>query len=269
MAAGLGITTLLLVTVVSLTTASTTVRFGALSVSDSPAASSALKLAVEYVNENTLVPNVILEYIENTTTSLDFLDMIQHECFQASQGVVAVIGPPLSSQVKATSPVSTGLSLPQIGPEATDPTLGNAQHYPQLVRISWPDSVLSRALIDLLEYFSWDQMSIFVSNDDFGLHGLVDFQLIAGQNGWRIHTLQSFDPTENAADIEVTSQLRVIKDTGSRIIVLHCLAPYAAEILREASTMDMTGTGWAWVVSDGITGLVSFISVSRLLVNLH
>ena len=72
------------------------------------------------------------------------------------------------SQVKATSPVSTGLSLPQIAPEAADPTLGNAQHYPQLIRISWPDSVLSRALIDLLEHFSWDQMSIFVSNDDYG-----------------------------------------------------------------------------------------------------
>ncbi|XP_066287209.1 glutamate receptor ionotropic, kainate 2-like [Branchiostoma lanceolatum] len=213
----------------------------ALSVSDFPAASSALRLAVEYVNEKQLVPNVTLEYIEYTTTSLDFLDMIQYECFQASQGVVAVMGPSLSSQVKATSPVSTGLSLPQISPEALDPTLGNAQQYPQLVRISWPDSVLSRALIDLLEHFSWDQMSIFVSNDDYGLHGLVDFQLIAGQNGWRIHTIQSFDPTENAADIEMTSQLRVIKDT--------------AEILREASAMDMTGAGWAWVVSDGITAL--------------
>ncbi|XP_078618356.1 glutamate receptor 2-like [Branchiostoma floridae x Branchiostoma japonicum] len=247
----------LLVAAASLATASTTVRFGALSDSAFPAASSALRIAVEYVNENNVIPGVVLEYIENTTTSLAFLDMIQHECLQASQGVVAVMGPILSSQVKATSPVSTGLSLPQIAPEAADPTLGNAQQYPQLVRISWPDSVLSRALIDLLEHFSWDQMSIFVSNDDYGLHGLVDFQLIAGQNGWRIHTIQSFDPTENAADIEVQSQLRVIKDTGARIIVLHCLASYAAEIVREASTMDMTGAGWAWVVSDGITSYAS------------
>ncbi|XP_019617116.1 PREDICTED: glutamate receptor 2-like [Branchiostoma belcheri] len=230
----------------------------ALSMSEFPAASSALKLAVEYVNENGLVPNVILEYIENTTTALAFLDMIQHECYQAKQGVVAIMGPILSSQVKASSPVSTGLSLPQIAPEATDPTLGNAQQYPQLIRISWPDSVLSKALIDLLEHFSWDQMSIFVSNDDYGVHGLVDFQLIAGENGWRIHTIQSFDPTENAADIVVQSQLGVIKDTGARIIVLHCLASYAAEILRVASTMDMTGAGWAWVVSDGITGLDLF-----------
>ncbi|XP_066275462.1 glutamate receptor 2-like [Branchiostoma lanceolatum] len=229
-------------------------QFSALSVSDFPAASSALKIAVEYVNEKQLVPNVILDYTENTTTtSLDFLHMIQNECFQASQGVVAVIGPVLSSQVKATSPVSTGLSLPQIAPEATDPTLGNAQQYPQLVRISWPDSVLSKALIDLLEHFSWDQMSIFVSNDDYGTHGFKEFQDLAGQKGWRIHTIQSFDPTEAAADIEVHEQLKAIKDTGARIIVLHCLAPYAAEILREASTMDMTGADWAWVVSDRIT----------------
>ncbi|XP_066288089.1 uncharacterized protein [Branchiostoma lanceolatum] len=120
----------------------------------------------------------------------------------------------MHTPVKAASPVSTGLSLPQIAPEATDPTLGNAQQYPQLVRISWPDSVLSKALIDLLEHFSWDQMSIFVSNDDYGTHGFKEFQDLAGQKGWRIHTIQSFDPTETAADIEVHEQLKAIKDTG-------------------------------------------------------
>ncbi|XP_035681483.1 glutamate receptor 2-like [Branchiostoma floridae] len=227
---------------------------GALSVSDFPAASSALRLAVEYVNENRLVPNVTLECIENTTTSLAFLKMIQQECYQASQGIVAVIGPASTSQVIASSLVSSGLSLPQIAPEATDPTLGNSQQFPQLIRISWPDSVLSKALIDLLEHFSWDQMSILVSNDAFGTHGLAVFQLIAGQKKWVIHTMQSFDPTENPEDIEMRSQLRVIKQTGARIVVLHCLARYAAEILREASAMGMAGHGWAWVVSDGITG---------------
>ncbi|XP_078700017.1 uncharacterized protein LOC144926857 [Branchiostoma floridae x Branchiostoma belcheri] len=255
---GLGTVVLFLVTAASFVTADRVVQFGALSVSDFPAASSALKLAVEYVNENQLVPNVTLEYIENTTTSLAFLDLIQHECYQASHGVVAIMGPILSSQVKATSSVSTGLSLPQIAPEATDPTLGNAQQYPQLVRISWPDSVLSKAFFDLLEHFSWDQMSTFVSNDDYGTHGFMEFQKIAGQNGWRIHTIQSFDPTEDATDIQVHEQLKAIKGTGARIIVLHCLASYAAEILRVASTMDMTGAGWAWVVSDGITGLDLF-----------
>eukprot|EP00058_Branchiostoma_floridae_P025694 XP_002611184.1 hypothetical protein BRAFLDRAFT_88417 [Branchiostoma floridae] len=213
MPTGLRQAAVLLVTAAALVSANTTVRFGALSVSNFPAASSALRLAVEYVNENQLVPNVI-----------------------------------------ASSLVSTGLSLPQIAPEATDPTLGNSQQFPQLVRISWPDSVLSKALIDLLEHFGWDQMSIFVSNDAYGTHGLAVFQLIAGQKKWVIHTMQSFDPTENPADIEMRSQLRVIKQTGARIIVLHCQARYAAEILREASAMGMTGQGWAWVVSDGITG---------------
>ncbi|XP_066275121.1 uncharacterized protein [Branchiostoma lanceolatum] len=157
-------------------------------------------------------------------------------------------------QVKATSPVSLGLSLPQIAPDATDPTLDN-HVYPMLLRMSWPDSVLSLTLVDLVEHFGWDHVSIFISNDDYGTHGLVEFQLIAGQKGWRVHTMQSFDPTENPADIDVTPQLQVIKNTGARIIVLHCLASYAQQILDRASLLGMTGAGWAWVVSDGITGL--------------
>ncbi|XP_035671962.1 glutamate receptor 3.6-like [Branchiostoma floridae] len=233
--------------------AGTTVRFGALT--DDPVDLSALRLAVEYVNENNLVPSVTLEYTENSTDTLAFFDMIRQGCVQASKSIVAVIGPRLSSQVKATSPVSSGLSLPQIAPDATDPTLDNLRQFPMLLRMSWPDSVLGVALVDLVEHFGWDHVSIFVSNDDYGTHGLVEFQLIAGRKGWRVHTMQSFDPTEDPTDIAVTTQLQVIKNTGARIIVLHCLAGYAQQILYEASSLGMTGAGWAWVVSDGITGL--------------
>ncbi|XP_019616632.1 PREDICTED: glutamate receptor 2-like, partial [Branchiostoma belcheri] len=164
----------------------------------------------------------------------------------------------MTREVKASSPVGSGLFLPHIAPEAYDPTLQNAQQYPQLVRISWPNSVFSKTLVDLLEHFSWDQMSVLVSDDDFGTYGLLDFQLLAGQMGWRIHTIQSFDPAENVADTEVRTQLEVIQNTGARVIILHCLASYAAEVLRQASSMDMTGEGWAWVVSDGITGFHLF-----------
>ncbi|XP_078692966.1 taste receptor type 1 member 1-like [Branchiostoma floridae x Branchiostoma belcheri] len=258
MATGVISVVILLLSAAPLASGETIVRFGVLSLSDFPAASSAVKLAVEYVNEKQLVPNVTLQYIENTTVSLTSLDLIQQECFQASQSVMAIIGPTTSSQVKASSAVGSGLFLPHIAPEAYDPTLQNAQQYPQLVRISWPNSVISKTLVDLLEHFSWDQMSILVSNDDFGTYGLLDFQLLAGKKGWHIHTIQSFDPAENVADTEVRTQLEVIKNSGVRIIILHCLASYAAEVLRQASTMDMTGEGWAWVVSDGITGFHLF-----------
>ncbi|XP_078661668.1 glutamate receptor 2-like [Branchiostoma floridae x Branchiostoma belcheri] len=246
---------LLLMTAAVGMAAGTTVRFGALT--DVPEDFSALRLAVEYVNENDLVPNVTLTYtdIYNSTQTLAFFDMIRQACVQASESIVAIIGPRLSSQVKATSPVSSGLSLPQLAPDATDPTLDNLLHFPMLLRMSWPDSVLGVTLVDLVEHFGWDHVSIFASNDDYGTHGLVDFQLIAGQKGWSVHTMQSFDPTEDPADIDVTTQLQVIKSTGARIVVLHCLAPYARQILQESVSLGMTGAGWAWVVSDGVTGL--------------
>ncbi|KAI8481708.1 hypothetical protein Bbelb_405450 [Branchiostoma belcheri] len=331
--------------------AGTTVRFGALT--DVPEDSSALRLAVEYVNENDLVPNVTLAYtdIYNSTQTLAFFDMIRQGYpghFYAATNADNRITDNRHTQfqVKATSPVSSGLSLPQLAPDATDPTLDNPLHFPMLLRMSWPDSVLGVTLVDLVEHFSWDHVSIFASNDDYGTHGLVDFkviagqkgwcsgthglvdfqliagqkgwsvgthglvdfqliagqkgwsvgthglvdfqliagqkgwsvgkgvksaiavcfwsvgthglvdfQLIAGQKGWSVHTMQSFDPTEDAADIDVTTQLQVIKSTGARIVVLHCLAPYARQILQESVSLGMTGAGWAWVVSDGVTGL--------------
>ncbi len=46
---------------------------------------------------------------------------------------------------------------------------------------------------------------------------------------------------------------------GVRIILLFCLAPHAKIILQEASKSGMTSAGWAWLVSEGITNLVSLI----------
>ena len=41
-----------------------------------------------------------------------------------------------------------------------------------------------------------------------------------------------------------------------RVVILHCEAVMAKEVLRQADALDMTGPGWAWVVTDGTTGSV-------------
>ena len=45
-------------------------------------------------------------------------------CWQAEQGVMAIIGARSSTATKSMSPVSTALHIPQITPTATNPQLG-------------------------------------------------------------------------------------------------------------------------------------------------
>ena len=40
---------------------------------------------------------------------------------------------------------------------------------------------------------------------------------------------------------------------GVRVIILHTHASYAWRILAEARQLNMFSSGWAWVVTDGVT----------------
>ena len=40
------------------------------------------------------------------------------------------------------------------------------------------------------------------------------------------------------------------------MILLNCLSDFGVEVLRRAADKGMTGPGWAWVVTDGMTASV-------------
>ena len=44
---------------------------------------------------------------------------------------------------------------------------------------------------------------------------------------------------------------------GVRVILLNCLSEFGVQVLSQARDKGMTGSGWAWVVTDGMTGSVS------------
>ena len=84
-------------------------------------------------------------------------------------GVVAIVGPFMSSDVKYTQPYFSGLHIPQFAPVATDPTFSSIPaNFPYLVRMSPSDIVQCKALAGLIEYFNWTQFALLVSKDDYG-----------------------------------------------------------------------------------------------------
>ena len=44
---------------------------------------------------------------------------------------------------------------------------------------------------------------------------------------------------------------------GVRVVLLNCLDYFGVRVLQQAGELGMTGGGWAWIVTDGITGSVS------------
>ncbi|CAH1273266.1 GRIK2 [Branchiostoma lanceolatum] len=219
---------------------------------------SAMRLAVEYVNEKGIVPGVTLEYLLSTAETLSHFEMVLKGCRQAEKGIVAMLGPHGSSQVKATQLVSSSLHIPQISYAATDPYLANQEINEYLLRMSPSDATQGLALVELIEHFGWGQMSIIMSTDAFGTHGIVEFEKLAGMKGWLIRSVQGFTPTKRAEDLDIGQQLRAIKSSGARIIILNCVVEYGKVILKQARDHGMVGAGWQWLVTVGISGSILF-----------
>ncbi|XP_078667092.1 glutamate receptor ionotropic, kainate 1-like isoform X1 [Branchiostoma floridae x Branchiostoma belcheri] len=231
------------------------IRIGGIFTHENKMEEEAFKFAVMYVNEMMpeLLPRTRIDYVINSTVLLPEFVGIQAVCHQARSGVVAIIGPGTSSGVKFSDAVCSGLHIPHIAPIATDPTLANREFFPYLLRMSAPDSVQSRALVDLVTHFGWTHMAILTSSDDYGIHGLVEFQAIAARKKWDIVSVQQFQTGNDISIVNATSQLKYIVGTGVRVVILNCLAHHGVRVLQQAEHLGMTRSGWAWVVTDGVT----------------
>ncbi|XP_070561125.1 glutamate receptor ionotropic, kainate 2-like isoform X2 [Ptychodera flava] len=221
-------------------------------------AEEAFHLAIEHVNGN---PNILpftnlTAKVRQSDRLVNQFGNIQNACHLISKGVAAIVGPTTSTDVKAVYPVADGLHIPHFAPFATDPTLSqNPNRYTYLFKMSAPDSIQSQALIDIISHFHWSRMAILTSMTDYGINGVIELQRIAIQRNWVITHVGRFLPTINASSVDAREQLAIIRSKGVRLVILNCLANYARYVLRQAAELGMMQTGWAWIVTDGVTAI--------------
>eukprot|EP00058_Branchiostoma_floridae_P007221 XP_002592709.1 hypothetical protein BRAFLDRAFT_67149 [Branchiostoma floridae] len=174
---------------------------------------------------------------------------IEEEAFKFAVMYVNEMMPELLPRTRIDYIINRTMLLPEfVGIQAANP-----EFFPYLLRMSAPDSVQSRALVDLVTYFGWTHMAILTSSDDYGIHGLVEFQAIAARKKWGIVSVQQFQTGNDVKSVNATSQLKHIVGTGVRVVILNCLAQHATRVLQQAEHLGMTRRGWAWVVTDGVT----------------
>ncbi|CAD5116783.1 DgyrCDS5632 [Dimorphilus gyrociliatus] len=225
------------------------------------------KKAIEYVNYRKIFsPDYILLPYVNKTGPLASFESMQLVCEQAEFGVIAIVGPISSTPTAAISPLTSKFEIPQLAPAATNPLLSrrsiivllsmehNKDLHRFLIRMLAPDSVQSAALIDLVSNFEWTNLAILTSDTDYGINGLIQFQEGAAKKGWKIASVQQFSTSNDIQNVDATEQLQNIKNIGIRVIILNCLDVFGEVILKQAENLGMTENGWAWIVTDGITG---------------
>lgn len=86
-----------------------------------------------------------------------------------SEGVAAVIGPIMSTDVKAVVTVTSGLKMPIYAPQATNTAFAtDHENYPFLLRMETTNSVIVEAMGEVFDRFLWKRIAILSSNTDYG-----------------------------------------------------------------------------------------------------
>ncbi|XP_064645705.1 glutamate receptor 2-like isoform X2 [Lineus longissimus] len=238
--------------------AQTTIKLGAIFYDRKgiPQLQGMTKFAVDTINNDSkILPNYKIDLVEITAGPLATYASIQAVCKQVTEGVATIIGPASTTAVKASYPMALGVNVPMISPTATDPKFSDDRStYKNLLRMFPPDSKQSLALIDFIQYFRFDTMAILTDTTDYGINGLLNFQSKAAERNWRVLTVQQFAVTENASAVNAVDQLRQIKRTGARVVILNCYAEHGVVVLQQAENEGMMTEGWMWIGTDGITG---------------
>ncbi|XP_067125954.1 uncharacterized protein [Centruroides vittatus] len=128
-----------------------------------------------------------------------------------------------SNLIQPVTDVTMSLVIPTVAPNAISSIYEDPETYPYLIRTGVTNSILSRCLLEILNYFEWNYVSIVYSDDPWKEEDLyINFKEMAGQNNIKIaieNKLHLSSTTTNVVD-NVIHRLVAKSRDGSRVVIL-------------------------------------------------
>ncbi|XP_043920916.1 glutamate receptor ionotropic, kainate 2 isoform X2 [Protopterus annectens] len=192
----------------------------------------AFKFALSTINRNrTLLPNTTLTYDIQRINIYDSFEASRKACDQLSLGVAAIFGPSHSSSANAVQSICNALGVPHIQTRWKHQVSDNKDSF--FVSL-YPDfSSLSRAILDLVQFFKWKTVTI-VYDDSTGLIRLQELIKAPSRYNIRLKIRQLPADTKDAKPL-----LKEMKRGKEFHVIFDCNYEMAAGILKQSLAMGM------------------------------
>ncbi|KAM4771411.1 glutamate receptor ionotropic, kainate 2 [Rhinophrynus dorsalis] len=192
----------------------------------------AFRFAVNTINRNrTLLPNTTLTYDTQRINLYDSFEASRKACEQLSLGVAAIFGPSHSSSANAVQSICNALGVPHIQTRWKHQVSDNKDSF--YVSL-YPDfSSLSRAILDLVQFFKWKTVTI-AYDDSTGLIRLQELIKAPSRYNLRLKIRQLPMDTKDAKPL-----LKEMKRGKEFHVIFDCSHDMAAGILKQALAMGM------------------------------
>lgn len=229
------------------------IRIGLLSHEGLQNVEAAFDYAIKLINEDWTVlsrTNVVGFKLKMKSAEDSPSEVVRDILNLVSNKVSAIVGPFRSSHATIASYILTELRIPMITPTSTDPFLRNPLWSSYLLHMQPLDNYQSEALLDLVKYMDWNSVALISSMDSYGINGLTTFQKYSNERKIKIMANEMIPLTKNMSRLDVSQQVKNLKDSEARIFIMNVHSGYAKPVLDIAKQMGITGPDYAWVVTD-------------------
>ncbi|XP_076898926.1 glutamate receptor 2.8-like [Bidens hawaiensis] len=193
----------------------------------------------------------------------------RHDNFQAASAaidlvenaqVIALLGPQQSSQANFVLDIAHKYKVPIIS-QATSPDL-SLKLNPHFIRISQTSSTQAKPLAALVKSFDWTEVVFVYENTDFG-RGAIPYLFDAMVKiGIQVKYQAPLWPY--STDDSLHQQLHKLKTMQTRVFVVHMLPTLASRFFNKAKEVGMMAQGYAWIITDVLTGLLHHLNPQDL-----
>ena len=181
-------------------------------------------------------------------------------CYLLQKDVSAVLSYSTSNFITWEAEFFSEVNIPIISFSATNPFLRTANRK-YLIRFATSDKIGGEAVFSIIKSFQWTSFSILASSDDYGLNGISELvQLAMSDKTLDLKTIQYFEHSPDYKLGNVGKQLKLIRDTLSSVVVIHCDSRYGPNILQQAGKLGLLDIGFVWIVT---SGFISSLNLSE------
>ncbi|XP_047052477.1 glutamate receptor 2.8-like [Lolium rigidum] len=175
-----------------------------------------------------------------------------------TQGARAILGPQSSVESAFVADLATQAQVPVVSFSATSPSVSPATAR-FFSRAAQSDAEQAGAVAALAAHFGWRRVVPVYQDDDYGA-AFVPFLVEALASAPApAEVPYRCALREDATPDAVAAELHRMESEQTRVFVLHTRPGLARRVFDAAAAGGMTGDGYVWVITDGLTGLLGSV----------
>ncbi|KAK9130190.1 hypothetical protein Sjap_010677 [Stephania japonica] len=176
-------------------------------------------------------------------------------------GVQAIIGPETSEEADLLAQIGSRAHIPIISFSAISSLLSPTQ-FPYLVRVAQNVSSQVRAIAAVVAAYGWKEVSIIHDESQSGTAILPYLTDALQEIGTVLRSRTSLSSIANTTRMD--DMLTKLNGTSTRVFIVHLPFSLSAEFFLSIKKAGMMKTGYAWILTCGITDLLGYMDNSML-----